>query len=105
MKMPTTAQSGEGRLSWLLSASYVPELLVEADQIEPGGQKAWKGVLTLLLPPGERGTQSFPIAPEQVNFRVGGWAEGVLSQDTDGQQPQSIRGWHHFLPAHAFVGV
>lgn len=36
-----------------------PELLVEADQIESGGTKAWKGVLALSLPPGEKALTQF----------------------------------------------
>lgn len=52
-------QSGEGRVSWPLAASCAPELLVEADQIDPGGKEAWKGVLALSLPPGEKALQPF----------------------------------------------
>lgn len=45
----------------------------------------------------------FPIAPEQVNFRTGGgWGQGVLSQETDGQPP-SWGKWQlpRFLPSLA----
>lgn len=32
---------------------------LEADQIDPGGKEAWKGVLALSLPPGEKALQPF----------------------------------------------
>lgn len=71
------AQSGEERFSWPLSVSCAPELLLEADQIEPETEGLERGSDVVTAPWGDRRSNSpFSHSPRASEFPGRGMGVG-----------------------------